>query len=255
MRRIGFLAAAAWCAAAWGQAPSYTAASIVNASDYSAGPFAPGSVIALFGGNLSRSAYALQASDIQFPYLPTSLNYTQVIVNGSPVALFYVSPSQVNFLVPATETVVPMTVQVVREGLAGPLVTLPLSNAAPALFVTGANYALATHADYSLVTDAAPAQPGEIIVLFATGLGKTSPDPAPAEIPQYPATIQNLSTLQVSLGGAPVDPSMIKYAGLTPDSAGLYQINLAIPANTPADAPIQLTVAGQSSTVLKLAVK
>jgi uncharacterized protein (TIGR03437 family) len=239
--------AAVFSITAWGQAPSYTAAGIANASDYSLGPFAPGSVIALFGSNLSRSVYALQASDIQYPYLPTMLNYTQVIVDNEPVALFYVSPTQVNFMVPATDGVGQMSVQVVREGLAGPLVTLPVLNAAPALFVWGNNYALATHGDYSLITAAAPAQAGEIIVLFATGLGKSAPNPGIGEIPAYAAQITNLGTLVVALAGTPVDPTLIKYAGVSPGSAGLYQINLEIPSNAPSNPIILVTLAGQTS--------
>jgi len=247
MCRLSLFVVSVCAVAAWGQAPSYTADGIVNASDYSAGPFAPGSVIALFGSNLSRSPYALQTSDIQYPYLPTVLNYTQVIVDNSPVALFYVSPKQVNFMVPTTDGVGQMTVQVVREGLAGPLITLPLLTAAPALFTWGNNLAVATHGDYSLVTASAPAHAGEIIVLFATGLGKTAPDPGVAEIPAYAAPIVNMSTLQVTLAGKAVDPSLIKYAGVTPQSAGLYQMNLEIPSWAPANPAIQVTVAGQTS--------
>jgi uncharacterized protein (TIGR03437 family) len=248
MCRLSLFAAAVYTIAAWGQAPSYTTTGIVNASDYSNGPFAPGSVIALFGSNLSRSVYALQPSDIQYPYLPTTLNYTQVIVDNSPVALFYVSPTQVNFMVPATDGVGLMTVQVVREGLAGPVINLPVLNAAPALFTWGNNYALATHGDYSLVTPAAPAKTGEIVVLFATGMGKSAPNPGVGEIPTYSAPITNLSTLQVTLAGKTVDPSLIKYAGVSPGSAGLYQINLEIPANTPSNPAIQVTIADQTSS-------
>lgn len=247
MCRLSLFATAAFAVAAWGQAPSYTVAGIVNASDYSPGPFAPGSVIAVFGSNLSRSVYALQTSDIQFPYMPTSLNYTQVIVDNSPVALYYVSPTQINFMVPATDGVGQMTIQIVREGLAGPLITLPVLAAAPALFEWGNNYAIATHGDYSLLTAAAPAQAGEIVVLFATGLGKTAPNPGVAEIPTYAAQLVNLSTLQVTLAGKAVDPLLIKYAGVTPQSAGLYQINLEIPSWSPANPAIQVTVAGQTS--------
>jgi len=247
MHSLRLLAAAVLTVAAWGQAPSYSASSIVNVSDYSNGPFAPGSVIAIFGTNLSRSVYTLQASDIQFPYLPTELNYTQVLVNNTPVALFYVSPTQINFMVPCTDAVGQMTIQVVREGLAGPVITLPVVAAAPALFVWGAGLAIATHGDYSLVTAQAPAVAGEIIVLFATGLGKTAPDPGPGEIPMYAAPIVNLGTLQVTLGGKAVDGGLIKYAGVSPQSAGLYQINLEIPAATGSNPAIQVTVAGQSS--------
>ena len=246
MCRIRLLAAAVFAAAAWGQAPSYTSAGIVNASDYSPGPFAPGSVIALFGSNLSWATYTLQASDIQAGSFPPELNGITVIVDGNQAPIFYVSPTQVNFMIPTNDAVGPLTVQVVREGQSGPVVTLQVAAAAPCLFVWGNNLALATHADYSLVSPTAPAQPGEIIVLFATGLGKTSPDPGPLEIPAYPAPL--VGSIQVTLAGQKVDPSLIKYAGITPGSAGLYQINLAIPPGTAANPAILVTVAGQTSS-------
>jgi len=70
--------------------------------------------------------------------------------------------------------------RVVRQGLTGPTVTITLVNAAPALFPSADNFALAQdyNANYAAVTAAAPAQPGDLVVLYATGLGATQPLPS-----------------------------------------------------------------------------
>jgi uncharacterized protein (TIGR03437 family) len=106
------------------------------------------------------------------------------------------------------------------------------------------------------VSPDAPAHAGEIIVVYATGLGKTVPNPAPGEIPQYAAQIVALKSLQVSLGGVAVDAGLIKYAGLSPGSAGLYQINVEVPGNPGIDPEVRVAAAAQSSPAgLKLAIR
>ena len=222
MSRACLVLGAMFAIAARGAAPAYTAAGIVNVSNYVAGPFAPGSVIAIFGTDLARSARELVAADIRDNLLPTELNYTQVFVSDSPAPLFYVSPTQINFVVPSKQAVGQMKIRVAREGLSGPEIIVPVLDGAPGLFDIGTGYAIVTHLDNSLVVPAAPAHAGEIVVVYATGMGKTAPNPATGEIPQYAAAIVNLGALKVTLAGTPVDPGRVIYAGLTPTSAGLY---------------------------------
>ncbi len=148
----------------------------------------------------------------------------------------------------------------VRQGLAGPAVTITLVAAAPALFANPeyAGYAIAQdwNAASTAATPEAPAAPGDMIVLYATGLGHTAPNPHPGEIPTTAANIVALDTLQVFLNGAAVDSKLIKYAGLTPYSIGLYQINFLLPGTAPPDPEIRVSVAGQTSIAgLKLAVR
>ena len=247
---------------AWGQAPSYSAAGIVNASDYSTGPFAPNSVLSLFGANLAFTAETVSQSNISGNKLPTQLAGVLVIVDGTPAPLLAVASSgssqQINFLVPSTEIPGAVTVQVVRQGVYGPAITITLVDAAPALFAN-AGYAIAQDGDKgannALVTPDAPAQPGEMIVLYATGLGHTQPNPDPGEIVPTAANIVNLATLQVLLDGSAIDSSLIKYAGLTPGSVGLYQINFILPNTVAPNPEIRVAVAGTTSAPgLKLAV-
>jgi uncharacterized protein (TIGR03437 family) len=239
----------------WGQAPAYSAAGMVNGPNYAPGPFAPNSIVSIFGSGLAWSSHGVTAADIVNNTLPVELNSTRIYVMDSPAPLLYVSDGQVNFLVPANQLGGDVKIRVVREGVTGPEVTVTLVDAAPALFQTAAGYAIAAHLDNSVIAPGSPAQAGEIIVVYACGLGRTQPNPAPGSIPKGAAVIQKLSDLKVYLGGAAINPASILYAGLTPGSAGLYQINLILPDNPGTDPEIRVAIADQSSPAgLKLAM-
>ena len=59
-------------------------------------------------------------------------------------------------------------------------------------------------------------------------LGEDFAQPCTRRDSEYAAPILALAALKVTMDGTAVDPGLIKYAGLTPGSAGLYQINLEI---------------------------
>jgi len=247
MLRFRFILAVLAGGAAWGQAPQYFSGSIVNSSDYTSGPFAPNSALSIFGTNLSWSTHALTSSDIAGNTLPTELANVAVYVDNWPAPLLYVSATQINFLVPGNEIGGSITVRVVREGVTGPGVTLTLTDAAPALFDLGTGYVIATHADGSLITADSPAHAGDIVVVYATGLGQTEPNPNPGEIPKTAAEIVAAASLAVYLDGTPLQLWEIKYAGVTPFSVGLYQINIQLPSTVGTNPQIQVAVGAQSS--------
>jgi uncharacterized protein (TIGR03437 family) len=224
---------------AWGAGPSYSAAGIVNASNYSAGPFAPGSVVTIFGSGLARSAASIAPSD-NAAALPFELNYARVYVQDQVAPLLFVSPTQINFLMPYEQLAGPTKVRVVSEGITGPEVVVSLVDSAPALFAGPNEFALATDAAGKLLTADAPAHAGDIIVIYATGLGRTTTLLVTGNIPHYAAQMAALNSLKITLAGKTVDPMLIKYAGITPGYAGLYQINLEVPANTDPDPVIEV---------------
>jgi uncharacterized protein (TIGR03437 family) len=260
-RLVWALALVAGGAAGGGQAPSYTASGIVNASDYSdvGGPFAPNSAISLFGSHMAWSAQSITLDDIQAGRLPTSLNGVAVYVSGSPVPLYYVSAIQINFLIPINRSAGPVTVRVVRQGVTGPEASLTLLPASPALFdsPSAPGYAVAQKwPAYSLIAPDSQARPGDLVILYATGLGNTQNDPAtPDAIPQYPSKILNFSDLKVFLDGKQVDPAKVLWAGFSPGNAGLYQVNMYLPEDAGPDPEIRLLMANKPSAAgIKLAV-
>lgn len=254
MRLPGFALALLFAGTASGVVPSYSAAGIVNAGNYTPGPFAPNSILSIYGSGLALATRALTANDILGGYLPTQLSYTQVFVDNYPAPLFYVSDGQINFLVPSNQSSGDTQIRVAMLGNSGPVVTVTIAIAAPALFSTSDGFAIATHADNSLITPVSPAHADEIVVVYATGFGKTAPDPATGEIPPYAAQIVALADLKVSVAGAVLSADRIKYAGLTPGSVGLYQINLALPDSPGSNPEIRVAIGDQSTPPgLKLA--
>jgi uncharacterized protein (TIGR03437 family) len=252
----GILAVLLVPAAAWAAAPSYTAQSIVNAGNYAPGPFAPNSVLSLFGTDLllpgsQGGPVAMSGGDLAFRGYGV-----EVYAHDVPAPLLFVSPTQINFLVPSNIPTGGMPVRVVRQGVSGPLVTVSIVEGAPALFTGADGFALASHADNSLITGGHPARPGEIVVLWATGLGKTDPNTITGTVPRSAATLVRAADLKVMLDGAAVEASLIKYNGVTPYSAGLYQINFAIPDKPGTDPEIRVGIGGQTSPAgLRLAVR
>jgi uncharacterized protein (TIGR03437 family) len=223
-------------------APNYTPDSIANTASNTVGPYAPNTFISLYGTNLAYVTAAIGPSDIRAGMLPTALGSAgvRVLINGIPADLFYVSPNQVNVLIPNTLVAGPATVQLVNDGLAGPPVSITLSATAPALFQSDAQVVIATHGNGPLVTPASPARKGETVVLYAAGLGPTSPPGIPDSIPTTAAPLADLADFRVLLNGVAVDPHQIAYAGVTPGFGGLFQINLLLPANTPVNPQIQI---------------
>jgi uncharacterized protein (TIGR03437 family) len=234
--------------------PFFTTASIVQAATQTAGTLAPNTIATIYGMNLSWTTHAVTAADLNGGTLPTSLDGVTVIVEGILSNLLYVSPGQINFLIPYELTGPTAQVLVLRQGVAGPYgpdglpsVTIPMATTAPGFFEWNGNFAVAEHADGSLITPTASAQPGETVVLFAAGLGRTVPDSTSGRVPTSAATILYASEMQILLNGVPQPAASINYAGVTPGFAGLYQINLRLPEVLPANPEIQIVFGAQAS--------
>lgn len=223
--------------------PYYIEASIANTAASIADYYAPNSFVTIYGLNLSDSTTSLTGTELQ-TILPGS--HVTVLINNLLADLWYVSPTQINLLIPSELTAGPATVQIEVNGFAGPPVGIMLSAVAPAMYQTDATTVLAAHLNGQVVSASSPAQPGELVVLYATGLGPTVPPAIPNQAPQMAATLATPG-FGVWLNGTQVDPSAVPYAGVTPGYAGLYQINLIIPENTPANPQIQIGWAGQLS--------
>jgi uncharacterized protein (TIGR03437 family) len=216
------------------EAPAYSGASIVNAADNLVEPLAPNTIATIYGKNLAYGTKSLSFDDIRGGVLPTVLpgSGVRVLVGGLLANPYYVSPTQINFLVPPNLLPGATSVQIVIDGWAGPLISVPLAAASPALFQLDSQNAVATRGDGSVITTAAPAKPGDVVVLYATGLGQTTPPIAYCELPWAATWLKQPGDFRVILDGVPLDARAILYAGIAPGFAGLYQINVILPPST-----------------------
>jgi uncharacterized protein (TIGR03437 family) len=243
---IAVLALAPYLCAQQANAPTYTAAGIVNGASFAPG-LAPNTIVSIFGTNLSWDTVAVQSSDLSGGVMPTTLGNVEVYFEGWPAYLYYVSPTQINLLVPSVLLPGTFHFWVARQGTSGPIVTVTLQNAAPALFEYPAGTAIATHPDGSLVSSDAPAAGGDIVTLWATGLGNTNPTLEDGVLPATALWLSQLSQFEVQINGTTLDASAILYAGVAPGFAGLYQVNVQLPAQLPANPEIRLGLAGTMS--------
>ncbi len=222
----------------------------MNSAASAVGLLAPNTIASIYGQNLSWTTRALASSDISVGLLPTTLPGTgaRVIVGNIPAHLFYVSPTLINFLVPSILRPGPVKLYVEVNNHAGPEVQLTLDDSGPGLFLQlPALIPAAVKIDASLITPDHPIRHGELAVLFATGLGTTAPPADYGRAATAVAWITALDDADILLDGARVERANIKYIGLAPEFAGLYQINLVIPDWAAPNAEIRIRVRQKTS--------
>lgn len=235
-------------------APFFTTSSLVNAASFSS-ILAPNTWASIIGQGLSASTHVWQGSDFVNNQLPTQLSGVTVTLNGKPAYISYVSPTQINFLVPTDVPSGPVQVVTTNNGLTSGSITATFQPSAPSFFMfPGNKYIAATHADGfsltgppSLIPGATttPAVPGETVVLYGNGFGLTSPAAPNGLIVSTPLNLATPPTL--TIGGL---PATITFSGLS--ATGLYQINAIVPAvptngATPVDAAVVAQVPGAQS--------
>ena len=221
-------------------APSISFGGVVDDAIFGGGDaVAPGDIAALFGDQLFFSA-GMQGSGTP---LSTTIGTTQVTVNGIAAPLFYASYGQINFQVPVNISPGIAQVQVTRDGQQSNIVSLPIANRAPRLLQIGVGtYGAILNTDGSIPmpvgsfpgVNTHPAHVGDTLTIYAIGLGVTNPAVAAgATAPSSPLPAL-VSTPTVYFGYFVNVPAATLYAGLSPGSVGLYQVNVTIPQGVPA---------------------
>lgn len=220
---------------------------LVNAADFT-GLAAPGSLVSIFGSNLSP---ANQVTSV-LP-LPTALGESCLTVNGQPVPMIFVSPSQINAQLPyqieGNVTLILRTPGGVSDNF-----NLTLLPNAPSIFRTsvaglGAGVPTIVRArNQELVTLSNPIHRDDTITIYLTGLGNTLPAieaGVPASSSPSPTAVVPPS---VRIGN---EELTIEFAGLAPGQVGVYQINAYVPRSVPLGLDVPLTVrqGGQATQV------
>jgi hypothetical protein len=123
----------------------------------------------------------------------------------------------------------------------------------PEIVRTAGGTAVVHASDSSLVTAAKPARRGEVLTLYATGLGPTRPALEPDGVfTANPLQLAN-SPIEVSVGGQTAE---VLYAGGYPGSAEAYQVNFRVPSGVPPGmASLQLTAAFISGSGVSVPVE
>jgi len=220
---------------------------VVNAASYQpiTASLAPGELITLFGTNLSPASPPppIQGGTA----FPTTLGGVSVTIDSLPCPIYYVSPTQLAVIVPygvASNQTGLANIQVTNNNVQSNVVQMYLTDSAPGSFsqnLEGIGLAAALHASTgALINSGNPAQPGEYISLYLTGLGTVTPAVSDGALgPTSPLSQSDLfgaGSLGVFFNDYGPDGSLgnagnIQFAGLAPQLAGLYQINVQVPTS------------------------
>lgn len=225
---------------------------------------APNSLVSIFGNNLSASTNArtAHAGDIRDNSFPKELSCMAVEVNGKRAPITHVQRDQINAQIPDGTPIGTVQVRVIANADRQNAVTsdpgmITISNVAPAFFTFNGTSVAAfvltaggrtILANETLFSSARPARPGEIVELYATGLGPTTTAVAAGAL-NPPQAISLRDKLTVTIGGTTLSDADVFYAGLAPGNiSGLYQVNVRVPANASnGDLPITMATGGVQS--------
>jgi uncharacterized protein (TIGR03437 family) len=239
----------------------------VSAATFAPGePVAPGSLVAIFGSNLASTT---GASD-SIP-LSTQVANVSVTFNGVPTPLIAVFPggnsSQINAqlpwnVLPQGSTSGAVSLVVTTNGVSSSSAPVQVDRFEPGIFSLnqqGNGYGAITSADGTAFiaptgaipgVNSRPARIGDVIVIYATGLGAVDAPPNNGDIPRQTALVKTTTTPTVLIGGAGGVAGQVQFSGLNPYYVGLYQINVQIMPGTPTGnaVPIQIQMGNVIST-------
>jgi minor extracellular serine protease Vpr len=145
------------------------------------------------------------------------------------------------------------TVQVAVSDTTSAAVPVSLAAASPAIFELSNATAAAEDAQFHVITAAYPAQRGQVVHLFANGLGPVDTRP-PDGAPAGAAPLSNtLARPTVTVGGV---TASVSFSGLAPDFPALYQIDIVVPSNAPAgNDAVVVSLGGFSSPPVNMPVQ
>jgi uncharacterized protein (TIGR03437 family) len=216
---------------------------VVSSASY-ATTVAPNSLASIFGTNLAlaKATATLDSNG----NLPVELASTRVEVNGTASSLLYVSPAQINFVMPSGMTTGAATV-VVRSTTSGvtQTATVTVASTAPGLFSSDAS-----GTGPGAILNAVTYQPAPFLVETAANGGSD----LRTRLAVYGTGFRQTTAPSATA----VDPSgntynlTVEYAGAAPGFFGLDQANVVLPADLDAAGTVSLTFGtedGVSNTV------
>ena len=217
--------------------------------DKGSATLAPGGLMSITGTNLAKVRGDL--SGWQGTHMPDLFNGVAVVVDGQRARLLSVAPTEIIAQLAAETPTGTQPVAVNNGNSPTPGFNVQVAAVAPAIFFTDAG-PIAYKADGSLIGSGNPAHAGDVIAVFATGLGQTTP---PLETGAIPQASPEADTVPVTatIGG---QNAQVMQSIASPGMAGVYRIGLMVPTGVAAgNAPLVLKAGGATSNTVAITVQ
>jgi uncharacterized protein (TIGR03437 family) len=208
------------------------------------------SLMSIYGQRMARLPADLNGF-LQLSGLPTTLNGTSVKVGGTSAGLVLVSPEQLIIEVPAEVPEGSQDLIVSATNGASSPFKLQVRPVSPNLFFDSIG-GIVTKANFTLVRPESPAAAGDILAIYSTGNGQTTPALATGRVPPLDP-LYNAPAATVTIGG---QNAPVLYSVAAPGFPGLYQTGVRMPAGVPAGkAALQMTMGGVPSNTVNIDVR
>lgn len=221
-------------------------------------PVAPNSLDSAFGSNLSNQTAAVTSLP-----LPVTLGGVSVEVSDSAgmvqnAGLLFVSPDQINFLMPAV-AIGPVTVMVLSGSKLVARGTVQVQSSAVGVYSASGNGSGVAAAEAAVAIDVVgPVQVSP--VFHCSSPGQCQPIPlnlgvdTPTVLELFGTGIRGGSSISATIGNMAVG---VLYAGPQPYYPGLDQVNLALPLYLSGAGTVKvvLTVDGRMSNPVEIAIQ
>ena len=230
--------------------PLISAAAVVNAASFEAGPIAAGQVLTIFGSGVGPDQLATLELTPDRQSITKTLGGTRVLFDGVAVPMLYSLAGQVSAIAPfgisGRRTI---DLQVEYNGRSSNRVTLEVQPTAPGIFTmdaSGKGVGAILNEDYQPNGAGRPARRGDVIILYATGAGET--DPASIDGMIVTGIGRQVQPIGLKIAGVEAE---ILYAGPAPGLvSGVIQVNARVPFGIPTGLQaIELIAGGKKSRV------
>ncbi len=221
-----------------------SAAGIVNAASFAAGPIAPGLMITIFGPRIGPPTLTTLRLNAE-GRVDTVLADTRVWFDDSIAPLVYVDENQISALVPyALAGATTTRVQVEHRGARTNAVTVALAPSAPGIFTvasSGRGQGAVQNQDFSVNSASNPAPRGSIVIVYATGEGQTAPRVPDGTVVSASQLPKPLLPVGLTIGGIAAE---VVYAGSAPGLvAGVLQVNARVPEEVTPGSALEVVLA------------
>jgi uncharacterized protein (TIGR03437 family) len=211
---------------------------------------APAGLISITGTNLTKVAADL--SGWIGKTLPTTFNGTKLTIGGKSAPILYVSPTALTAQVPVDVAAGSQPVVVTNSNGASTATNVTIAAPAPAIFADGAGRGFVTHQNFDLVLSNSPARSGELLIIWVTGLGQTTPALTTGGVVGFPPQADT-APVTVTIGG---QDARVVYSIAAPGFPGLYQVAVTMPSGIAAgNAPLILRMGTVSSAAVNVAAQ
>jgi uncharacterized protein (TIGR03437 family) len=237
-----------------GPPPTISTGGVVTSSAFGgAQTIAPGTWIEIYGSDLAATTRSWSADDFQGSLAPTKLDDTSVSIGGKAAFVSYISPNQINVLVPSSVPIGTQQLTVTTRAGISASYSVTVAPVQPGIFAISTSSkqyagalltggAMAFPANMVPGITSRPARAGENITIYGIGFGSVTPN---IEAGVIASQADALDTPVTVLFGQ--TPATVTYAGLSPGSVGLYQLNVTVPAGLSGDAiPLTFSFGGTS---------